>query len=283
MSAHNARSSSACIALDLEIGREQTLLEFDSAEDRAFSVGSSSHADVRVRRDGVPPVAFYLDRRGADVWLVPGYRRSLLRVDAAIVIAPCRIGAGAVVEFARVRARLAVRPSSSGAVAPPDDSPTILDESTRRSRLAYLDSLPALEDRTLAGGDGPEAPRSARGKAASAAVRPARALPLPAPPLARDLPPPPRAQPLPHGSPFPCAVPLPRLLPPPRAQLSSSGVPSTRREVPRAKAQRLRAPARPHFWAALRQRPFEAAVFALVVGLLVVAVAAAAAALVRIA
>ena len=153
-------------------------------EDRAFVVGASAHADVRVKRAGVPPVAFYLERRENRAWLVPGYRRSSLRLNGAIVIAPCRLERHSLIEFAGIRAKLdAVSELVAGVRAIPDDeAPTQIRESTRHSGLAYsglvyLQGLPEAEDRTcaeLAPGVGPVQSEVVRCPPAVLARRPER-------------------------------------------------------------------------------------------------------------
>jgi hypothetical protein len=139
------------LVFELILDRERTLLELDVNEDRAFVVGASPHADVQVKRAGVPPVAFYIERRRNEAWLVPVYRRGNLRLDGTIVIAGCRLGRRARIEFAGVRLELEAV-TSSGADQKAligEEPPTELSESTRQSRLAYLQSLPDVDDRTL--------------------------------------------------------------------------------------------------------------------------------------
>jgi len=234
------------ILLDLDIERERSLLEFDAAEDRAFSVGSSAHADVRVRRDGVPPVAFYLERRKRAVWLVPAYRRSSLRVDGAIVVAPYRVRRTTVIEFSRVRAQVVMRGETlddrDEVVAPEE-----VTESTRRARLAYLEALPDVHDRTVVDPD-PE-PRDDPASERSAPKRGAT---------------PARERTAPRSS----RREISRALRPPTAPSRSAPAPSP----PRA----------PHLWTLLEQRPLEAVVFVLLIGLVIVLAALAAAAFLRL-
>jgi hypothetical protein len=259
------------IALDLVVENDRTLLEFAAAEDRVFSVGSSPHADVRVRRPGVPPIAFYLERRGDAVWLVPGYRRSSLRVDAAFVIAPCRLGRCARIEFSRVRARVALHTgndAADSADAEVDDAPTELNESTRRFRLEYLASLPDVQDRTEV-----------------SASQPALEVAVPSPPhdsssrdssrdSGRDS----------EGSSLPSRSRSgPRLTQREESPALPAALPAKRpklAKLPRP-AKPVKPPPPPPLWVCLEQRPFEAALLIVLIGLVILAAAVAAACFVR--
>ena len=279
-------SASLELELELEIAGERKRLQFSSTEDRAFSVGSSPHADVRVRRKDVPPIAFYLERRSSALWIVPAYRRSSLRVDSAPVTAPYRLGRAAVIEFSRVRARLmrsdepALRNSDS-AVAQSgarEGRSTALSESTRRSRFDYLAALPDTDDRTVVD---PEPEHAASDPAESHdVVARARRSSVPGQRLCipiserREVPPLPRLAPPLRAVP----APLPRLAPPLRA------VPAPRVLAPARVVAPPRLPPKPavpHLWSTLEQRPFEAAVFVLLIGVLIVAAAAGTAAFLR--
>jgi hypothetical protein len=252
------------IALDLVVENDRTLLEFAAAEDRVFSVGSSPHADVRVRRPGVPPIAFYLERRGDAVWLVPAYRRSSLRVDAAFVIAPCRLGRCARIEFSRVRARVALRTGNDAAdavEAEVDDAPTELNESTRRWRLEYLASLPDVQDRTEV-----------------SASQPALEVAVPSSPYdsssrdsSRDS----------KGSSLPSRSRSgPRLTQREESRALLPAKRPKRAELPRP-AKPVKPPTPPPLWVCLEQRPFEAALLIVLIGLVILAAAVAAACFLR--
>jgi len=263
------------ITLDLEVENDRTLLEFGAAEDRAFSVGSSPHADVRVRRRGVPPIAFYLERRGDAVWLVPAYRRSSLRVDAAFVIAPCRLGRSAQIEFSRVQARAALRTDNAAADVADvadvevDDAPTALRESTRRSRLAYLASLPDVHDRTEVSASQPAleiaSPSSSRDSSSrdssnrDSSNRDSEASAF---------------TPRSRSGPRFTRREESRAVP---AKLPTSPIPPT----PPIPAKPPKPPVPPHLWVCLEQRPFEAALLILAIGLVILAAALAAACFLR--
>jgi hypothetical protein len=253
-------SQHSAIVFELTLDRERTLIELDQNEDRAYVIGASPHADVRVKRPGAPPVAFYLERRANDAWLVPGYRRGQLRVNGAIVVAPCRLGLHSRIEVAGAHIELDAVSwpgAQSSAAGSDEDPPTELSESTRRSRLAYLESLPALDERTradaivLATRARPEVLRSPR---AGAPAHPARP---------RDI----------------CArSPVPQVptVPPRRAQPQVPAVPPRRAHEPSCSGKL------PHLWTVLEQRPLEAVVFVLLVGLVIVIAAIAAAAVLRL-
>ena len=47
------------------------IAEFPPAEERAFVVGSTDRASLRVSSVGVAPVQFHLEREDATIWLIP--------------------------------------------------------------------------------------------------------------------------------------------------------------------------------------------------------------------
>ena len=75
-------SQLTALGLELEGDGGTTLVEFPLGDDRAFSVGSSVHADMRLRKPGVAPVEFYVQRDDDGLWLVPAYASLELRLDS---------------------------------------------------------------------------------------------------------------------------------------------------------------------------------------------------------
>ncbi|MFO7180107.1 MAG: hypothetical protein DIU78_015520 [Pseudomonadota bacterium] len=141
-----ARTKGAPLLLELELGDACALMELDADEDRAFSVGSSRYADVRIHGVGVSPIEFYLERRVDAVWLVPAYRGRALRVAGTRVTGPVALELPAVIEFAGRRAIVRHR-------YPRNDQPTSVQrpkplrrEHLRREHTASIppDELPRL-------------------------------------------------------------------------------------------------------------------------------------------
>lgn len=153
-----ARTREAPFLLELDLGDACALMELDADEDRAFSIGSSRYADVRVNAIGVSPIEFYLERRRRDVWLVPAYRARPLRVDGTRVTGPTVLDLPAVIEFAGRRAIVRHRyPREERAPAsvqrakplrrehtapiPPDALPAVYADALP---AMYADALPAV-------------------------------------------------------------------------------------------------------------------------------------------
>jgi hypothetical protein len=174
-------------------------------------------------------------------------------VDAAFVIAPCRLERSARIEFSRVRARAALRTENAVADAEVDDLPTELSESTRRSRLAYLASLPDVHDRTDVSSSQPAlVVADSLEVADSMTSRDSEVSPLP-----------PRSR---SGSRF-------------THREESRAVPSkpAKPAKPPLAATPAKPPAPPHLWVCLEQRPLEAGLLILLIGVVILAAALAAA------
>lgn len=74
---------------------------------RAIAFGSSKDADLRV--DGVPPIAFFVEREEGNVWLTPAYADSDLRVDARPLVARRQLTRSSIIDCATARLELIVR------------------------------------------------------------------------------------------------------------------------------------------------------------------------------
>ena len=75
-------SHQGALGLELENDEGTMLVEFGVGDDGAFSVGSSPHAGLRIQRQGVAPIEFYVQREDDALWLVPAYASAELRLDA---------------------------------------------------------------------------------------------------------------------------------------------------------------------------------------------------------
>jgi hypothetical protein len=75
-------SQSMALGLELEADGEKTFVEFPPGDDTVFSVGSSVHAGMRLRKPGVAPIEFYVQREDDGLWLVPAYASLELRLDS---------------------------------------------------------------------------------------------------------------------------------------------------------------------------------------------------------
>lgn len=88
------------LELELENGPRHCF-EFGANDDRAFVVGSIPQADLRLARDGVPPVAFHLEREGDAIYLTPGYGTELC-VNAQLATRRTELTHAAVLEFQNI-------------------------------------------------------------------------------------------------------------------------------------------------------------------------------------
>lgn len=115
------RPKSADESLWLVVGRDKRAQCFELRANihKAIVVGSSRDADVQI--PGAPPVAFFLERDGHGIWLIPAYSESELRIDAKQVYAQTRIFRRAIVEFSDARLELELR----------DTPPTLRTDSLR--------------------------------------------------------------------------------------------------------------------------------------------------------
>ncbi len=119
-------------------GFERTF-EMASNDERVVAVGSSASADIQFERPGVSPVHFYFERSDSELWIVPAYCVSELRVNAAKVSSPCRLGRTSVIEFGKTRltAEMLEQPC-----AMPDAQLQNSHGARNASRLSYLSQLP---------------------------------------------------------------------------------------------------------------------------------------------
>lgn len=81
--------------------------EFPPNTHKAIVVGSSESADIRIR--SAAPIAFFLERDGDSVWLIPAYPEAELRLDTVKVEGKRRIYTHGLVDIADVELRLRVR------------------------------------------------------------------------------------------------------------------------------------------------------------------------------
>lgn len=126
-------------------GAYQHVFELDSAEERAFLVGSSRAADLCIERPGVAAVEFHVERLAGDVWLVPGYRGGGVLVNGAPLLVRRRLDERLVVELGTLSLEVCVSEddvapgfsrSSSAPRRLPSDYASLLPTDTARTAFA---------------------------------------------------------------------------------------------------------------------------------------------------
>ena len=137
----------ASVYVELTINGLACAQEFPPAEERAFVVGSTAQADLRVNGIGVAPVQFHIERDDGGIWLIPGYGIADLSVDSIRTLGPTALKASTVVEFCDVRIRVVV--TEADRLATDDDRLAMRKAAGRVSRESYSWSLPGEEEPTV--------------------------------------------------------------------------------------------------------------------------------------
>jgi hypothetical protein len=113
--------------------------ELKPEEERVVAVGSAASADIRLEMPGVSPIHFYFERIGREMWIVPAYCVSELRVNAARVVTPYKLSHRSVIEFGSTRmvAKVSCLPATHV-------TPTVSPSDARRELCckSYLAQLP---------------------------------------------------------------------------------------------------------------------------------------------
>ncbi len=135
------------IPLYLWIGvneREQTF-ELNHNDERVVAVGSASSADIQLEQPGVSPIHFYFERIEDDIWIVPAYCVSELRVNTAKVSTPHQLGQRSIVEFgsSQIVAEITHLPQANAGAHPGPSG-----EDRNLKRLSYLAQLPGEDEPT---------------------------------------------------------------------------------------------------------------------------------------
>jgi hypothetical protein len=128
------------------------VLEFPPSEERAFVVGSTERAALRVRGVGVAPVQFHLEREDAAIWLIPAYGIADLSVNAISVLGPTALAERSVIEFCGVRVYAAIR--EADVLSSNDDRFVAHDANAQAYRESYSLRLPGEADPTVQLRDG---------------------------------------------------------------------------------------------------------------------------------
>ena len=72
-------------------------------EERVVTVGTAASVDFQLESANVSPIHFYFERIGCDIWIVPAYGVSDLRVNAAKITTRRSLGFKSIIEFGNVQ------------------------------------------------------------------------------------------------------------------------------------------------------------------------------------
>jgi hypothetical protein len=133
----------SALGLEISTSRGSVSITFQPDDERAFVVGRSPHADLRLVGPRVGGVAFHLERRGRSVELFPADTGGTLFVDGRRVTAPLLLAPTAVVDLPGERLVLTTYDATGLAEA----SSVRLAE----AGIAYVAALPSENDTTRLG------------------------------------------------------------------------------------------------------------------------------------
>ncbi len=91
------------------------VFHLSASDERVITVGATTGADIQFDAADISPIHFYFERLDDDVWIVPAYCVSGLRVNSTKVTVPQRLGARAKVEFGSIVLDLEVTYPNNGA------------------------------------------------------------------------------------------------------------------------------------------------------------------------
>ena len=135
------------VYVEFSINGQACVQEFASGEERAFVVGSTERANLRVKAEGIAPVQFHVEREDGAIWLIPAYGIADLSVDGARVFGPTPLDASSVIEFCGVRVDAKI--VEADPLAADDDRLSAPKLDAQMSREAYARSVPSEDDPTL--------------------------------------------------------------------------------------------------------------------------------------
>lgn len=142
-----------CIVLRVQAEGFEQVFALAGNDERVIAVGSANSADIRFEQPGVSPIHFYFERSNSDVWIVPAYCVSELRVNAAKVSSPRRLGKLSIIEFGKIR----LTAETLGTIDPgPSVKLGSQPEARSANHLAYLSQLPENDAPTLQAWQPPE-------------------------------------------------------------------------------------------------------------------------------
>jgi FHA domain len=123
----------------------QYCFELGGAAERVVTVGSKPEADVRLCEPGVAALHCFIERIGDEVWLVPAYAQSELRLNAAPVNAPRQLGRRNVIEVGPNFLSVDVEAVNPGSHLQPFGP---AQAQLQSSGAEYLSHLPNADDTT---------------------------------------------------------------------------------------------------------------------------------------
>ncbi len=142
MNQHTMNEEST-LGVELSTSRGSLRITFQPHDERAFVVGTSPHADLRLSGPRVGGVAFHLERRGGGVELFPADTTRDLFVDGVRVTRPLLLAETAVVDLPGERLVL----TSYDATGLAEATSVRLAE----AGIAYVSALPSENDTTRIG------------------------------------------------------------------------------------------------------------------------------------
>ena len=141
-----------CIFLTIRAEGFERTFAMSRDDDRVVAVGSSTSADIQFERPGVSPIHFYFERSGSKIWIVPAYCISELRVNAAKISSPRRLGRRSLIEFGKTRltAEMSEAPRAMATAALESSHGAL----SAKNRSSYLSQLPEQDAPTRQAWDG---------------------------------------------------------------------------------------------------------------------------------
>lgn len=131
------------LGVDLSTNRGSLRITFQPGDERAFVVGGSPHADLRLQSPGVGGVAFHLERRQDHMELFPADTTRELLVDGCRVLGPVVLEPTAVVDLPGERLVLTTFDATGLEAA--------TSVRLAEAGIAYVAALPAENATTLLG------------------------------------------------------------------------------------------------------------------------------------
>ena len=99
---HVHPSTNRDIQLTILEGDRLRVFQLSANDERVVTVGATSSADIQFDAPDISPIHFYFERLEDDVWIVPAYCVSGLRLNQVNVTTPQRLSARAQVKFSGI-------------------------------------------------------------------------------------------------------------------------------------------------------------------------------------
>jgi len=135
------------IYVELTVNGQTQVQEFPPHDERAFVVGSSARASLRVNGDGVSAVQFHLEREDGAIWLIPAYGVEDLSVDWMRVLGPTPLDVKSMIEFCQVRLHATI--TEADYLTADDDRLAVLEPDAQLNSESYARNVPGEEDPTV--------------------------------------------------------------------------------------------------------------------------------------